>query len=241
MRKMARSSLPWKRIFVEFVAIAAGVFLGLLADDYRDFRKEREAEQEYLHLFERDLDRDLQALEITRNGIKSQADGAQLVHIAIGQTDIPNDSVEKALSVLFFTWTYEQQRATFLSLRDSAELRIIENPLLRSALTDYYEISQTSLQEDYLTNYRLAHQRLRVGLGRHVRFLPAEEFEALWPLPDDLRFAKLLTPFSELRDDVSFMNDIAEVGARGFELLDEIKRLETENGKLREELQRFYR
>ena len=90
-----------------------------------------------------------------------------------------------------------------------------------------------------MSNYSLAHQRLRVGLGRHVRFLPPEEFDALWPLPDDFHLARLLTPLSELSDDVRFLNEIAEIGARGFELLDQIDRLETENRELRDELQSF--
>ncbi len=239
MRKVASTPIPWKRIFAEFVAITGAVYLGLLADDYRDFRAERDAESEYLRLFERDLDRDLEALANTRRGIESQAEAAQLIHSAIGQSNIPIDAVERAFSTLFLTWTYEQQRSTFLGLRDGAELHIIESLQLRSALIDYYEIYQTSLQQDYMTNYSLAQQRLRVGLGRHVRFLPPEEFDLLWPLPDDFHLARLLTSLSELHDDVSFLNEIAEIGARGFELLGEIDRLETENRKLWDELQRF--
>jgi hypothetical protein len=231
---MTSSPRPWQRIFAEFVAITAGVFLGLLADDYRGYRAERATEREYIDLFQRDLDRDLGRLEVARRDIERHANGAQVIRRAIDQ-DIQSESFERALSVMFYTATYDWQRPTFVSLRDGAGLHIIEDSALRSTLIDYYEVSQVGLQA-YVADYRIAHQRMRTKLGRHVRFMPPEEFDELWPPPEGLNFARLHTGLAELHDDVEFQNDLAEVGARSFELLDEIDRITAENRMLRNEL-----
>ena len=42
-------------ILTSVILSLAGVFLGLLADDYRDFRMDRESEKEYLQLLAEDL------------------------------------------------------------------------------------------------------------------------------------------------------------------------------------------
>ncbi len=65
--------LPWKRLIAEFVAITAGVFLGLLADDYRDFRMDRESEKEYLQLLAEDLNRDYEVLVDVRTSIEAKS------------------------------------------------------------------------------------------------------------------------------------------------------------------------
>ena len=220
---------------MEFVAITAGVFLGLLADDYRGYRAERATEREYFDLFQRDLDRDLESIEVARRDIENHANGAQVIRHATDQADIQSESFERALSVMFFTATYDWQRPTFVSLRDGAGLHIIESSSLRSALIDYYEVSQVGLKA-YVADQRIAHQRMRLGLSRHVRFLPVEEFAELWPLPEDGNFVRLHPPLAGLLEDVEVYNDLAEVGARSFELLDEFDRVATENRNLRTKL-----
>jgi hypothetical protein len=229
---MTSSPRPWQRIFAEFVAITAGVFLGLLADDYRGYRAERATEREYVDLFEQDLDRDLESLKVTRGWLENHANGALTIRRAVGHADIHSDSFDRALSVMFFTNTYDWRRSTFVSLRDGAGLHVIEDPSLRSTLTDYYEVSQVGLQA-YIADYRMAHQRLRLWLGRHVRFMPVEEFDELWPLPEDMSLARLHSPLAELQQDIEFLNDVTEVGARSFELLEEIERMAAENRMLR--------
>ena len=161
------------------------------------------------------------------------------MHNSVVQTDTSIDDLERAFSPLALTFTYEQQRTTFLGLRDGAELRIIRDPNLRSAITDYYDIHQENLQNEFMTGYLIAQQRLRTGLGKYLRFFPSDLFKTLAFPPSDLQVSKLVTLVSEFKNDIEFMNDIAEVGARGFELISEIEQLQRENRDLREELGRF--
>jgi hypothetical protein len=239
MSTPSSKSIPWKRLAAEFLTITAAVYLGLLADNYRDYRTERATEQEYLRLLEIDLDRDLAVLEKTRAWTEIQAEGALLVHNAVVQIDTSTDDLERAFSPLFLNFTYEQQRTTFLGLRNGAELRIIRDPKLRSAITDYYDVRQENLQKEFVIGYLVAQERLRPGLNKYLRLFPVEKFNTFGTVPSDMRFSKLVTPVSEYRKDIAFMNDIAEVAGRGFELMGEIDKLKRENRTLRDELGRF--
>ncbi len=221
--------LPWKRIIAEFVAISVAVYLGLLADNYREYRLDKVKEREYLGLLAKDLDTDLETLQYTQQGIETQARAAELIRQAVAGEDIAVEDIEKAFSQLFLTWTYEQQRPTYLALRNGLGLHVISNQNLRAALTKYYEVNQMRLQQDYVTNYSYAQQRLRVRLGKHVRFFPPGEFGALSSIPDDFHVVRMSTPLPTIAEDIEFMNDIAEVGGRGFELVVEIDRVRSAN------------
>ena len=209
--------------------ITVSVYLGLLADNYREHKLDKVRESEYLALLATDLDGDLETLEYTRQGIKRQAEAAELIHSAVAGQNATIVDLEKAFSQLFLTWTYEQQRPTYLALRNGLGLHIISNNETRSALTKYYEVDQERLQQDYITNYISVQRRLRERLGKHVRFLPPNEFDSLSSIPDDFHVVRLYSPISVLAEDIEFMNDLAEVGGRGFELIVEIDRVRTAN------------
>lgn len=231
-----KSPIPWKRIAAEFVAITVAVYLGLLADNYREYRLDKVRESEYLALLATDLDGDLETLEYTRQGIERQAKAAELIHSAVAGQNVTIIDLEKAFSQLFLTWTYEQQRPTYLALRNGLGLHTISNSEMRSALTEYYEVDQERLQQDYIANYMYTRQRLRERLAKHVRFMPPHEFDSLSSIPDDFHVARLYSPVSVLAEDIEFMNDIAEVGGRGFELIVEIDRVRTANRQVKDRI-----
>jgi len=234
MRISRDSPIPWKQIAAEFVAISFAVYLGLLADDYREYRLDRATESEYLALLATDLDSDLETLGYTRENIESQAYAAEMIHSAVGGQDVSIVDLENAFSQLFMTWTYEQQRPTYLALRNGLGLHIISDHGLRSAVTEYYEVDQERLQQDYMANYIYAQRRLREGLGKQVRFFPQNEFDSLSAFPDDMRLVRLYSPVSALAEDIEFMNDIAEIGSRAFELIGQIDRVRTANREVHE-------
>lgn len=221
--------VPWKRIIAEFVAISVAVYLGLLADNYREYRLDKVQEREYLGLLAKDLDTDLETLQYTQQGIETQARAAELIRHAVAREDIAVVDIEKAFSQLFLTWTYEQQRPTYLALRNGLGLHVISDQDLRATLTKYYEVNQMRLQQDYVTNYSYAQRRLRGGLGKHVRFFPPGEFDSLSAIPDDFHVVRMYSPLSTIAEDIEFMNDMAEVGGRGFELVAEIDRVRSAN------------
>jgi hypothetical protein len=229
-------NIPWKRVLAEFFAIAAAVYLGLLADNYREFRAGKATESEYLTLLAQDLDSDLSTLLYTRQGIEKQARAAELIHGATAGKPVMVPDLERAFSQLFITWTYEQQRPTYLALRSGLGLHVLSDFELRSALVSYYEIDQMRLQQDYITNYDRVQQRLRTRLDKHVRFLPPDEFDSLMAIPADFHVARLNAPVATIGEDIELMNNLAELGGRGFELVKEIDRLRETNRELQARL-----
>lgn len=225
----SESPVKWKRLAAEFIAITVAVYLGLLADNYREHRLDKVRESEYLTLLANDLDSDLETLEYTRQRIEGHANAAEMIHGAVGGEGVTIVDLEKAFSRLFLTWTYERQRPNYLALRNGLGLHVISDHGLRSALTQYFEVEQERLQQDYMANYNYAQRRLRESFVRHVRFLPPDEFDTLTSIPDDLHVSRLDSPIPALAEDVEFMNYLAEVGGRGFELVGEIDRIRTAN------------
>jgi len=230
-RAVSGPGLPWKRLIAEFIAITAAVYLGLLADDYRDFRKDRVSEQEYLRLIAEDLDRDYEILVDLRETIEIKSIGAQLINGSPEKTEISVELAEEALSELFFTTGYDSQRTTYLGLRDSAQLELISSPSLRSSLTSYFEVQQPFLQSS-VTEFGQVQQRVRVRAGQYVRIFPPDRFDTLRLLPDSPEVTKLLVPISQIQQDIELMNDIAETGARGFQIVNWTKLAEEQNRDL---------
>lgn len=232
------ASIKWKRLATEFVAIAGAVYLGLLADNYREYRSERTSEAEYRAQFLQDLDRDIEVLGNLRSEIGDQATAALWIHEAAHGIERSRESVERAFSVLFLTWTYERQRAAYLGLRDGLGLHIVRDFEMRSMLIDYYEIEQSLLLRDFVENYNIAQRRLRPMLDSYVNFVPPTGTDADWSFAlEHFHFARLQDDAPSFADDSSFMNAIGEIRARGFELVLEIDDVIRKNRELRQKLE----
>lgn len=227
------SNLRWKRLLIEFVVITAGVYLGLLADNYREFRQDRQAEQEYLQLIAADLNRDREILVALRKRIERKSTRAQEISMSRDERNWSPDSIEKALTELVFTVGYDAQSSTYRGLRDSAQLRLITSPALRARLASYFEVHQPKV-ERAVTEFGDYQHRVRARVGQHVRLFSPDRFRELRPAQDGPNVVTLLVPIGQLRQDLELMNDIAETGARGFQVVLFISRLENQNGDVTE-------
>ena len=232
--------IPWPRILAEGTAIVVSILLAFSIQAWWENRQDREDEQDYLRLLTDDLDRDFDVLGAMDKSILAKSEGAQLINSITTESSISIKTVEAALTDLTFVHSYDVQRATYQGLRDSAQLHIILDPSLRSLLSTYYEISQPKLL-DAVIQYNQFQQQLRGRIGRHARWFPPEEFETLWPLPDDGDIVRLLTPPADLQMDLELINDIAEIGGRGYQLSSWIEDMRLENRKLVEEVSDFRR
>ena len=234
-------TLPWRHLFAEFIAIAAGIFLGLLADDYRDYRTARESEQDYLRLVVADLDRDHDILVWLRRAASIKSDGAQLINNTSDKDEIATDAIELAITEIVFTLSYEPQRTAYLGLRDSAQVQLIKSASVRSSLTYYFEVTQPDLLIT-TAEFNQYQQYVRRRVGRYVRLFPPERFDTLHldlDDPDVSNITKLIVPVSEIHADAELMNDIVEVGARGFQLADLIKQAENQNRGMLAQLTKY--
>ncbi len=137
----ANASSHWKKIGAEFLAIFAGVVLGLLANSWRQTRQDRVQESFALHEMVADLQADSAELAAVDQRAR-QWDSAGLWVARHRGVAVPGDSAVTAVGPLFHIYVYRPQRAAYVGLRDAAELGLVRDRALRRQVVDYFETQQ---------------------------------------------------------------------------------------------------
>ncbi len=143
-----RAPSHWKRILAEFLAIFAGVVLGLLADDWREARQDRERESFALQEILADLKGDSAELASFDRQARDWNSAGLWVAKHRG-VSVPADSVVNAIRPVYFTYVYRPQHAAYVGLRDAGELDLIRDRALRRQLVDYFETQQPYAESLY--------------------------------------------------------------------------------------------
>jgi len=227
----------WFAVWLDFFIVVIGVFVGIQVNNWNQERISLNKANEQLILLNRDLTRDVEVLDELRGKIGRHAEGAQLILDSIGGLDIEAIELEKAFTELYLTWAYTPQQPTYLGLRNGAQLDLLRDTDLRTSIVEYYEVSQTRFQTEFMGDYAIAQRLLHKHFSRYVRFLPAERSSSLSSAPEDMHWTMLIAPVSESANDVEFLNDLSEIGARGAEILGVIDTLTSENDAIQEAIQ----
>lgn len=227
----------WFAVALDFFIVVIGVFVGIQVDNWNQARIERHKEQEHLVLLDRDLKRDVEVLDELHAKIAPHAEGAQLILNSISGKSVPESQLEKAFTELYMTYAYTPQQPTYLALRNGAQLDLIRDTSLRSSLVDYYEVRQSGFQMEYMRDYTIAQRLLHEHFSKYVRVFPPERSETLWPPPADRRWTVLLVPIEQATQDIDFLNDLSELGARGAEILGVIEMIKSENVAIQQTIQ----
>ena len=227
----------WFAVALDFFIVVVGVFVGIQVDNWNQARIERHKEQEHLVLLDRDLKRDVEVLDELHAKIAPHAEGAQLILNSISGEAVAVVRLEKAFTELYQTYAYTPQQPTYLALRNGAQLDLLRDTNLRSSLVDYYEIRQSGFQMEYMRDYTIAQRLLHKHFSKYVRVLPPERSELLWPPPADRHWTLLLVPMEQATDDIDFLNDLSELGARGAEILGVIEMIKSENKTIQQSIQ----
>ena len=228
----------WFAVALDFFIVVVGVFVGIQVDNWNQARIERHKEQEHLVLLDRDLKRDVEVLDELHAKIAPHAAGAQLILNSISGKTVPVIQLEKAFTELYLTYAYTPQQPTYLALRNGAQLDLIRDASLRSSLVDYYEVRQPGFQMEYMKGYTIAQSLLHEHFSKYVRVLPPERSGSLWPPPANRRWTVLLVPVERATDDIDFLNDLSELGARAGEILEIIEMIKSENEAIQRTIQR---
>lgn len=227
----------WFAVWLDFFIVVIGVFVGIQVNNWNQERINQNKAYEQLILLNRDLTRDVEVLGELRDKIGRHAEGAQLILDSIGGLDTEAIELEKAFTELYLTWAYTPQQPTYLGLRNGAQLDLLRDTDLRTSIVEYYEISQTRFQMEFMGDYAIAQRLLHKHFSRYIRFLPPERSSSLRSKPGDMHWTSLIAPISEGANDVEFLNDLSEIGARGTEILDVIDALKSENEAIQEAIQ----
>jgi hypothetical protein len=129
----------WFAVFVDFVIVVVGVYVGIEVSNWNEERQDDARAQYYLERIRADLSDD--RTEATRR----QLFWNQVVRY--GEAAIAH--AENGTSQVY---PYAAVSTTYDELKAAGELRLISEPELRTRLADYY-VSATSLQAEHLFQY----------------------------------------------------------------------------------------
>jgi len=145
----------WFTVFIEFMIVVSGIFVGLQVDDWNEARKERLKERGYLERLSRDIERDATLLN---RSIQSAEDRAREAVTALtGLADaaaVENEPCQFLASAYgasanFFPLLY---RHTYNEIVSSGHLELIGNEDLKDELSRYYTGHESAAQ--WMDGYR---------------------------------------------------------------------------------------
>lgn len=131
--------LPWIRLVAEFLVIFVGITLSLIADDWRQSRRDLEAERRALSELLIDLEADAESLEQLQATMVMHDRAAMWLYRSIGQSEVAVDSLMVRLKRMHGLNLFKAQRATYAALLSTGELGVVGDEVLRRAIARYYE------------------------------------------------------------------------------------------------------
>ncbi len=206
-----REGVSWLTVVLEFLAIFLGVTLSLMADDWLNSREDRDQEAAILSALASDLDAEYTELERLRDRMRIwDAAGARL-HAELAGSGPPADSVDAYFRPMFYYRTYRPVSTAYVNLREGGRLSLIDDPELRSAITEYYEIEQ-----DYMIQFYGIVQDTyflwRRAAFRHVQIVPAELPGSFFP-PDRFDYRTSWDAFRRDPEAPALQQDLSLAGA----------------------------
>ena len=206
---MKKVQIPWARAGAEFIAILAGVTLALLADDWREYRNDREEERVALQEIIQDLVADSAALDEMLQLAQGQTEAAFWAQGNFGE-DLPPDSALQGIRPLGFLAFYQPAKSGYVGLRDSGRLALVLNGDLRRRIVTYYESTQTYIQQ----LETLYHPLLREYLDRMLQDILLVLNDSAPRLGSQEGFHQTLRrPWRQISNEFEFQTETTYLGA----------------------------
>ncbi|MDH3208744.1 MAG: hypothetical protein OEO79_19255, partial [Gemmatimonadota bacterium] len=174
------------KLGAELLAIGAGVFLGLLADDWRDLRIQRTAGLDALELVREDLRSDSAELAATRSGLLPRSELAPWL-IRNQQERVAPDSAVTVVGLVLLLPRYQRIRPSYIALRETGRLDLIQNVEVRSEVVAYFERTQEQFVQE-LSDWLSVRELLIAELNKHFVISGSDTLRTVWPTPPDLTF-----------------------------------------------------
>lgn len=135
-------SQNWLAVFLDFVVVLSGVFLGIQFSNWNDARQQRAQEALYLERLSQDFDLIIDRLELGLDATRTSVESGQLLldYIEASETGQDEPSREEATAALGRIGTSAAPAgpsATFTEMVSSGDLSIIRDDTLRDALFEY--------------------------------------------------------------------------------------------------------
>ena len=145
----------WFAVFVDFVIVVVGVYVGIEVSNWNEARQEDARAREYLERIQGDLVFDRTEATNRREfwGRVIDFGEAAIAHAESGE--LHQGSVAQTVLAYYQASQvdpYSAVSTTYDELKASGELRLIRDPALRAQLADYY-VDATSLQAEHLFQF----------------------------------------------------------------------------------------
>ena len=127
----------WAAYLIEILVIILGISITLALEEWRDHDRERRLEQIYLGNLRTDVDADIRSLDST--GAETSVllqHGDALLHPVRGS------AWRKDVRAILGRPRFISQDATFLDLKSSGNLHLLEDIALKNLLFAYYDMTQ---------------------------------------------------------------------------------------------------
>lgn len=171
----------WKRYILEFLMLFLAVFLGFLADGYREKLTEKSREKKYIISLIQDVESDIAHLDqiISNNTFrKSYLDSLSRSCFAFNKQD-------SSLMQLHFYYPMVLQRPDFfipndltmLQLKNAGGMRLIKNDQVVKAILQYdLQKSLARNQQEYYENYH------NTAINSGLKIFDHQKVRAIWNL-----------------------------------------------------------
>ena len=206
----------WGTVAVEVLIVVVGIFIGLQVNDWNQARIDRADIAEYMERVQGDLNRDADFFAFLANKASAKREALATLKKIIARNRSSDEDPESIFGLLSDSVPMgfefpEVQTVTFLDLRSSGKLTLIEDAELRRQLSFYYQesVHRSDRVESRITGYAAAvYQMLDprtrlVGRDSELHYEPPdgdnEDFDLQAAAADFLiaaredRFSNLLT------------------------------------------------
>lgn len=140
--------INWKdhglRLFIEFIAVGFGVFVGFWVNNCQEENKKHDLEQKYLQSFRDDIEDDSRQLERLVTTTKEKLDRVFRVENLLRNDEIAKDSsfnitIANVVKDMNSFEPFNPHTVTYESIKNSGNLDIISNYELMKDLVQYYD------------------------------------------------------------------------------------------------------
>jgi hypothetical protein len=163
----------WTAIFLDFLIVVVGVFVGLQVQQWNETRLDREREQILLSRLTADFEAIKVRLNISIEGYQRFINSTEYVYQAVESKTPPASKEEriqftKALRAITNSYLPAWPSSTFLEIQASGNIDLLQSANLKTALIEYDQAT------------RIAHNAFGLLASRTLKYSP--------PLFDSIRF-----------------------------------------------------
>ena len=144
----------WIAIFLDFIIVVVGIYVGLQVNQWNQTRKDRVLEQQYVASLKADFQADIEELDEAIALAKSRALLGRLLISSIDKDRVegdPNEFIWAVFSSHLLNYP-SYTRATINDLLSTGNLQLLQDSNMKAAVAEYY--TDIEYREQWKTNWR---------------------------------------------------------------------------------------